>query len=82
MILIVDVKSGRFRYQSGRVADEAKKRKSPAKCGRVGISELYDKMQLLAKFKKILYIALKVTLTFQIFKVVLNPLLRTCLHEV
>ena len=37
-ILIVDVKSGRFRYQSGRAGDEAKKRKSPAKSGRVGIS--------------------------------------------
>ena len=37
-ILIVDVKSRRFRYQSGRAGDEAKKRKSPAKSGRVGIS--------------------------------------------
>ena len=37
-ILIVDVKSGRFRYQSGRAGDEAKKRESPAKSGRVGIS--------------------------------------------
>ena len=27
-------------YQSGRAGDEAKKRKSPAKSGRVGISEL------------------------------------------
>ena len=38
MILIVDVKSGRFGYQSGRAGDEAKKRKSLAKSGRVGIS--------------------------------------------
>ena len=27
-------------YQSGRAGDEAKKRKSPAKSGRVGITEL------------------------------------------
>ena len=27
-ILIVDVKNGRFRYQSGRAGDEAKKRES------------------------------------------------------
>ena len=39
-ILIVDVKSRRFRYQSGRAGDEAKKRKSPAKSGRVGISAI------------------------------------------
>ena len=38
-IFIVDVKSGRFVYQSGRVGDEAKKCKSPAKSGRVGITE-------------------------------------------
>ena len=37
-IFIVDVKSGRFMYQSGRAGDEAKKRKSPAKSGRVGIT--------------------------------------------
>ena len=35
---MVDVKSGRFMYQSGRVGDEAKKRKAPAKSGRVGIT--------------------------------------------
>ena len=34
-ILIVDVKSGRFMYQSGRAGDEAKKRKSPAKSERI-----------------------------------------------
>ena len=39
-IFIVDLKSGRFTYQSGKAGDEAKKRKSPAKSGRVGISEL------------------------------------------
>ena len=38
-IFIVDVKSGRFVYQSGRAGDEAKKRKSPAKSGRVGITD-------------------------------------------
>ena len=27
-------------YQSGRVGDEAKKRKSPAKSGRVGITQV------------------------------------------
>ena len=37
-MLIVDIKSGRFMYQSRRVGDEAKKLKSPAKSGRVGIS--------------------------------------------
>ena len=30
--------SGRFMYQSGRAGDEAKKGKSPAKSGRVGIT--------------------------------------------
>ena len=33
-----DIESRRFRYQRGRVGDKAKKHKSPAKCGRVGIS--------------------------------------------
>ena len=37
-IFIVDVQSRRFMYQSGRAGDEAKKRKSPAKSGRVGIT--------------------------------------------
>ena len=37
-MLMVDVKSRRFMYQSGRAGDEAKKRKSPTKSGRVGIS--------------------------------------------
>ena len=39
-MLIVDVKSGRVtcKYRSGRAGDEVKKRKSPAKSGRVGIS--------------------------------------------
>ena len=36
-LILVDVKSGRFSYQSGRAGDEAKKRKSPAKSGRVDI---------------------------------------------
>ena len=36
----MDVKSGTFMYQSGRVGDEAKKRKSSAKSGRVGITAL------------------------------------------
>ena len=34
----MDIKSGRFMYQSGRAGDEANKRKSPAKSGRVGIT--------------------------------------------
>ena len=34
------MKSGRFKYQSGKAGDEAKKRKSPAKSGRVGIYAL------------------------------------------
>ena len=36
-LILVDVKSGRFKYQSGRAGDESKKRKSPAKSRRVGI---------------------------------------------
>ena len=39
-IFIVDVKSGRFMSQSGRAGDEPKKRESPAKSGRVGITAL------------------------------------------
>ena len=31
-------------YQSGRAGDEAKKRKSPAKSGRVGIYELVERI--------------------------------------
>ena len=38
ILIIMDVKSGRFKYQSGRAGDEGKKPKSPAKSGRVGIS--------------------------------------------
>ena len=37
--ILVDVKSGRFKYQSGRAGDEAKKHKSPARSRRVGIYE-------------------------------------------
>ena len=37
-LILRDVKSGRFEYQSGKAGDEAKKRKSPAKNGRVGIN--------------------------------------------
>ena len=32
-IFIVDIKSGRFMYQSGRAGDKAEKHKSPAKSG-------------------------------------------------
>ena len=32
-LILVDMKSGRFKYQSGRAGDEAKKCKSPAKSG-------------------------------------------------
>ena len=44
--LIVDVKSGRFMYQSGRAGDEGKKHtgKSPAKSRRVGISAITLKL--------------------------------------
>ena len=38
-LISVDVKSGRFKFQSGRAGGETKKRKSPAKSGRVGIYE-------------------------------------------
>ena len=44
-IFIVDVKSGRFMYQCGRAGDEAKKHKSPAKNGRVGIAAFYNTRQ-------------------------------------
>ena len=37
-IFIVEIKSGRFMYQSRKAGDEAKKRKSPAKSGRVGVT--------------------------------------------
>ena len=40
-IFIVDVKSWRFMHQSRRAGDEAKKHKSPAKSGRVGITALH-----------------------------------------
>ena len=36
-LILVDKKNRRFKYQSGRAGDKAKKRKSPAKSGRVGI---------------------------------------------
>ena len=39
-IFIVDIKSERFMYQSGRAEDKAKKRKFPAKSRRVGITVL------------------------------------------
>ena len=37
-MLIVGVKSGRFMHQSRRAGDKAKRRNSPTKSGRVGIS--------------------------------------------
>ena len=37
-------------------------------------------MQLLAKFKKILYMGFRATLNFRIFKVALNPMHRICLN--
>ena len=39
-------------------------------------------MQLLAKFKKILYMGFRATLNFRKFKVALNPMYRVCLNEV
>ena len=36
-LILVDVKSERFKYQSGRAGDEAKKRKSLIKSGKLGI---------------------------------------------
>ena len=50
-VFIVDVKSGRFMYQSGRVGDEAKKRKSPAKSGRVSITAFVSKCQSASQAK-------------------------------
>ena len=47
-MLIVDIKSRRFVYQSGRAGDEAKACKSPAKSGRVDISVIrYFELQVL-----------------------------------
>ena len=37
-------------------------------------------MQLLAKFKKILYMGFRATLNFRMFKVALNPMYRICLN--
>ena len=37
-------------------------------------------MQLLAKFKKILYMGFRATLNFRIFKVALNPMYRIFLN--
>ena len=37
-------------------------------------------MQLLAKFKQILYIGFRATLNFRKFKVALNPINRICLN--
>ena len=37
-------------------------------------------MQLLANFKKILFMGFRATLNFQIFKVALNPMYRICLN--
>ena len=37
-------------------------------------------MQLLAKFKKILYMGFRATLNFRKFKVALNPMYRICLN--
>jgi len=37
-------------------------------------------MQLLAKFKKILYVGFRATLNFQKFKVALNPMYRILLN--
>ena len=39
-LILVDMKSGRLKYQSGRVGDVAKKRKCPSKSGRVGIYDI------------------------------------------
>ena len=39
-------------------------------------------MQLLAKFKKILYMGFRATLNFQKFKVALNPMCRILGHSV
>ena len=40
----------------------------------------YDKTQLLAKFKKILYMEFRATLNFRKFKVALNPMYRFFLN--
>ena len=37
-------------------------------------------MELLAKFKQILYMELRATLNFRKFKVALNPMYRICLN--
>ena len=40
LTMLLEAKSGRFMYQSGREGDKAKKRKSLTKSGRVGISAI------------------------------------------
>ena len=40
----------------------------------------HDEMQLLAKFKKILYMGFRTTLNFQKFEVALNPMYRFLLN--
>ena len=40
----------------------------------------HDKTELLAKFKKILYMGFRATLSFRKFKVALNPMYRTFLN--
>ena len=52
-LILVDVKSGRFKYQSGRAGDKAKKRKSPAKSGRVGIYANASCKQLLIVYSRV-----------------------------
>ena len=41
-------------YQSGRAGDVAKKRKSPAKSGRVGITDIMMRMRMKTSFHVIL----------------------------
>jgi len=41
---------------------------------------MHDKTQLLAKFKKILYMGLRATLNFRKFKVALSPMYRIFLN--
>jgi len=46
----------------------------------VGFFDKHDKTQLLAKFKKILYMGFRATLNFRKFKVALNPMYRIFLN--
>ena len=66
-LTLVDVKSGRFKYQSVRAVGKAKKRESPAKSRRVGICVI---VRGLATLPKIFLLSYKPT--FLIKKILID----------